>query len=77
MTPRTASRVAAVQALYQMDLAGTEVNEVIDEFVRLRFADTHPILVQGEKVDPINSGFVVFGAMVVDDLVERLIACVF
>ena len=37
MAPRTASRIAAVQALYQMDLAGTDVNAVIDEFVRLRF----------------------------------------
>jgi transcription termination factor NusB len=37
LTPRTASRVAAVQALYQMDLAGTDINAVIDEFVRLRF----------------------------------------
>lgn len=37
LTPRTASRVAAVQALYQMELAGTDINAVIDEFVRLRF----------------------------------------
>ncbi len=35
--PRSLARVAAVQALYQMDLAGTEVDQVIDEFVRLRF----------------------------------------
>ena len=37
LAPRTASRIAAVQALYQMDLAGTDINAVIDEFVRLRF----------------------------------------
>ena len=37
LPPRTAARVAAVQALYQMDLAGTDLNDVIDEFVRLRF----------------------------------------
>ncbi len=37
LAPRTASRVAAVQALYQMDMAGTDLNAVIDEFVRLRF----------------------------------------
>lgn len=35
--PRTAARLGAVQALYQMDLAGTDVSEVIDEFVKLRF----------------------------------------
>ncbi len=37
LAPRTAARVAAVQALYQMDMAGTDLNAVIDEFVRLRF----------------------------------------
>jgi transcription antitermination protein NusB len=37
LAPRTAARVAAVQALYQMDMAGTDLNDVIDEFVRLRF----------------------------------------
>ena len=31
--PRSVARMAAVQALYQMDLAGTDVGEVIDEFV--------------------------------------------
>lgn len=36
--PRSASRVAAVQALYQMDLAGTDLTAVVDEFERLRFA---------------------------------------
>ena len=37
LQPRTGARVAAVQGLYQMDLAGTDLNAVIDEFVRLRF----------------------------------------
>ena len=32
LAPRTAARVAAVQALYQMDMAGTDLNAVIDEF---------------------------------------------
>ncbi len=30
--PRTISRMAAVQALYQMDLAGTDAGEVIEQF---------------------------------------------
>ena len=37
LPPRTAARVATVQGLYQMDLAGTDLNDVIDEFVWLRF----------------------------------------
>lgn len=36
---RTASRVAAVQALYQMDIAGTDLNEVIAEFLKVRFGE--------------------------------------
>lgn len=36
--PRSVSRAAAVQALYQMDLAGTDLNQVIAEFERERFA---------------------------------------
>jgi N utilization substance protein B len=35
--PRTIARMAVVQALYQMDLAGTDAAEVIDEFVKHRF----------------------------------------
>jgi transcription antitermination protein NusB len=36
--PRSVARTAAVQALYQMDLAGTDLNRVIQEFERVRFA---------------------------------------
>ncbi len=34
---RRAARLAAVQALYQMDMAGTGINAVIEEFVAYRF----------------------------------------
>ena len=34
--PRTVSRMAAVQALYQMDLAGTDASEVIRQFMATR-----------------------------------------
>ena len=35
--PRSRARSAAVQALYQMDVAGTDLNEVIEEFKTHRF----------------------------------------
>jgi N utilization substance protein B len=35
--PRSIARMAAVQALYQMDLTGIDVTEVIEEFVEHRF----------------------------------------
>lgn len=36
--PRSASRLAAVQALYQMDMAGIDLNAVVEEFVQVRFS---------------------------------------
>ncbi len=37
---RSMARIAAVQALYQMDMAGTDLNDVINEFQTLRFPAT-------------------------------------
>jgi transcription antitermination protein NusB len=36
---RSQARLAAVQALYQMDLAQTDLNEVINEFIAHRFGE--------------------------------------
>lgn len=46
---RSSARTAAVQALYQMDLAGTDLNEVIDEFVN------HKLPVEDEEGDETPS----------------------
>lgn len=35
--PRSAARLGAVQALYQMDLASTDLNDIIEEFSAYRF----------------------------------------
>lgn len=37
---RTAARLAAVQALYQMDMAGADANQVIQEFLDHRLSET-------------------------------------
>ncbi len=37
---RSAARLAAVQALYQMDVSGTQVHEVITEFSNARLMET-------------------------------------
>jgi transcription antitermination protein NusB len=34
---RHAARLASVQALYQMDMAGTDLNDVVKEFISYRF----------------------------------------
>lgn len=41
-TARSASRVAAVQGLYQMDMAQTDLKAVIKEFRDLRFEQAEP-----------------------------------
>ncbi len=62
--PRSASRVAAVQALYQMDLSGIELNDVVDEFARIRFA--------GEEADDrLRGADAVFFAEVLRGVVRR------
>lgn len=38
--PRRLARLAAVQALYQMELAGMGADEVVDEFIAHRFEDS-------------------------------------
>ncbi|MGQ0457726.1 MAG: transcription antitermination factor NusB [Hyphomicrobium sp.] len=42
ISARTAARVAAVQALYQMELSEADLNDVIAEFLRDRFEDAQP-----------------------------------
>ena len=37
---RSAARLAAVQALYQMDLAKTDLNDVVSEFALHRLGQT-------------------------------------
>lgn len=51
LAPRSAARVAAVQALYQMDVAQTDLNEVIGQFVSLRFGPKaeDPALADADK----------------------------
>lgn len=50
--PRSIARTAAVQALYQMDLAGTDLNRVIEEFQRERFHPPHGTGPEAEAPDP-------------------------
>lgn len=37
ISARSAARLGAVQALYQMDMVGTELDDVVEEFVQYRF----------------------------------------
>lgn len=67
--PRTAARMAAVQALYQMDLAGTDVAEVIDEFVSVRFKDA----VAGEDEEGSADGFESADAVFFADILKGVV----
>lgn len=74
---RGAARLAAVQALYQMDIAGTPLHEILAEF------ESHWIgrEVEGEQYLPAEAGFfrdivngVVAGQRKLDPLVDQALA---
>ncbi len=50
---RSAARIAASQALYQMDLAGADVTDVIREFTTLRFPNSEV----GETIAGADAAF--------------------
>lgn len=52
-TPRSTARLGAVQALYQMDMAGTDLNEVVQEFTQHRLGAE----VEGERYKEADSDF--------------------
>jgi N utilization substance protein B len=53
--PRTVSRMAAVQALYQMDLAGTDAGDVIEQFMAARVKSGDGAEEEDAKPDPLTS----------------------
>lgn len=69
--PRTVARMAAVQALYQMDLAGTDVGEVIAEFVNVRFRDPEAGDEDEAATDGFQSADAVFFADILKGVVRR------
>jgi transcription antitermination protein NusB len=54
--PRSQARMAAVQALYQMDLAGTDVVDVIAEFTEHHFVKLKAAQVEEADPDEQNTG---------------------
>ncbi len=56
--PRSAARLGAVQALYQMDMAGTDLVEVVQEFEEHRLG----VELEGETYKQADTEF--FGALI-------------
>jgi N utilization substance protein B len=74
--PRTVSRMAAVQALYQMDLAGTDAGEVIEQFMAAQPELPVEGAVEGdveadETMISLDGGDATFFAEVVKGVVRR------
>ena len=74
---RGAARLAAVQALYQMDIAGTGVNDILAQFERHWIGQE----VEGEKYLPAEAAFfrdivggVVREQRVLDPLIDKVLA---
>lgn len=51
--PLSAARLAAVQALYQMDMAGTDANAVVDQFIAHRLGQE----VEGNRYTTADTDF--------------------
>jgi transcription antitermination protein NusB len=56
-TPRSTARLAAVQALYQMDMAGTDLNEVVREFAEYRLGGEVGADIEGQRYKEADSEF--------------------
>lgn len=73
--PRTVSRMAAVQALYQMDLAGTDAGDVIEQFTSAKpVSEEAPQSGEAPPRPPLTSlegGDATFFADVVKGVVRR------
>jgi N utilization substance protein B len=70
--PRTVSRMAAVQALYQMDLAGTDAGEVIQQFMAAKpEGDEREADGEGEALTSLEGGDATFFA----DIVKGVVRC--
>jgi N utilization substance protein B len=67
--PRSIARMAAVQALYQMDLAGTDVTQVIDEFAELRFGSGSDA--EGDNGNSLDGADPIFFAELLKGVVRR------
>jgi N utilization substance protein B len=68
--PRSLARMAAVQALYQMDHAGTGVEQVIEEFALHRFSGA-PLDADGEQGGSLEGADATFFADIVRGVVRR------
>jgi len=71
---RSRARMAAVQALYQMDISGTPINTVIDEFTDFRFSgdDDKDNAVDTEFFSDLMNGVVEFQETIDKDIAEHL-----
>jgi N utilization substance protein B len=73
--PRRAARLAAVQALYQMELGGSNADQVIAEFDRHRLGKEIDGVVMGEADRKLFADLVRGVAVGVSDLDSMIAAC--
>lgn len=67
---RSTARMAAVQALYQMDIAGTDVSDVIEQFATLRFNRVESEHA-GDNANDLNGADPTFFAELLHGVVKR------
>ena len=69
--PRHLSRIGAVQALYQMDLAGTDAGDVIAQFSSFRFSKASGDTTSEQHEDDLDGGDIKFFKAIVEGVVSH------
>lgn len=69
--PRHLSRIGAVQALYQMDLAGTDATDVIQQFSAHRFVSSGDTVEKDQSEDDLRGGDIEFFTDIVSGVVRQ------
>lgn len=70
--PRYLSRVGAVQALYQMDIASADVGDVIEQFTAFRFGHTpQDQSAESQPDEDLTGGDIAFFTSIVEGVVVR------
>ena len=69
--PRHLARIGAVQALYQMDLAGAEVSDVLEQFITGRFQANDSDINAELAENNLSGGDAAFFSEIVEGVVRR------
>ncbi len=71
---RSRARLMAVQALYQMDIAQTDLNEILSEFKSTRLEEDDPVVAEVADDDGASSENTPFDSALFEDIARGVVA---